>query len=110
MCASGFPGSRRGASSTSARAPGELSKLLLAAGWHGVGYEPGPAADRVQRRNAAAIAAGRYDVRAADWLVAPPDRPADLVASSMVIEHLPLRRRPATSRVRDRRCAPAGAR
>jgi len=68
---------------------GELSALLLAAGWRGVGYEPGPAADRARRRNAEAIAAGRYELRAADWLTAAPEEPADLVISSMVIEHLP---------------------
>jgi SAM-dependent methyltransferase len=68
---------------------GELSALLLGAGWTGVGYEPGPAADRARRRNADAIASGRYELRDADWLTAPSDDPADVVISSMFIEHLP---------------------
>jgi cyclopropane fatty-acyl-phospholipid synthase-like methyltransferase len=68
---------------------GELSALLLDAGWTGVGYEPGPAADRARARNRDAIAEGRYALRAADWLSAAADEPADLVVSSMVIEHLP---------------------
>jgi SAM-dependent methyltransferase len=68
---------------------GELSALLLDAGWTGVGYEPGPAADRARRRNAHAIAEERYELRTVDWLTAAPDEPADVVISSMVIEHLP---------------------
>jgi SAM-dependent methyltransferase len=68
---------------------GELSALLLRAGWTGTGYEPGPAAARARARNAQAIATGSYELRAADWLTSPPDEPADLVISSMVIEHLP---------------------
>ena len=68
---------------------GEVSALLLEAGWTGTGYEPGPAAARVRARNALAIAHGRYELRDVDWLVAAPDEPADVVISSMVIEHLP---------------------
>jgi SAM-dependent methyltransferase len=68
---------------------GELSALLLGLGWKGVGYEPGPAAARARARNAAAVADGRYEVREEDWLTAAPDDPADLVISSMVVEHLP---------------------
>jgi SAM-dependent methyltransferase len=67
---------------------GELSSLLVDAGWTGVGYEPGPGADRARRRNARAIAERRYELRAADWLSADPDESADLIISSMVIEHL----------------------
>jgi SAM-dependent methyltransferase len=67
---------------------GELSAVLLDAGWSGVGYEPGPAAERARRRNARAIAGGRYELRTADWLTAAPDEPSDVVISSMVIEHL----------------------
>ncbi len=68
---------------------GELSALLLDVGWTGVGYEPGAAAGRARRRNAQGLADGRYELREVDWLIAAPDEPADLVISSMVIEHLP---------------------
>jgi cyclopropane fatty-acyl-phospholipid synthase-like methyltransferase len=67
---------------------GELSALLLETGWTGVGYEPGPGAGRARERNARAIAERRYELREADWLAAAPDERADLVISSMVIEHL----------------------
>jgi SAM-dependent methyltransferase len=67
---------------------GELSALLLESGWTGVGYEPGPAARRARERNARAIKEDRYELREADWLVAELDERADLVISSMVIEHL----------------------
>ena len=68
---------------------GELSALLLGAGWTGVGYEPGPGIERARARNAGPISDGRYAVHDADWLTAPADEPADLVISSMVVEHLP---------------------
>ena len=68
---------------------GDLSALLLDARWTGVGYEPGPAAGRARERNAQALADGRYELREDDWLRAADHEPADLVISSMVIEHLP---------------------
>jgi SAM-dependent methyltransferase len=65
---------------------GELASVLLDAGWHGVGYELSEStAGAARERNPGS----GFDVRVADWLSAPDDEPADLVLSSMVIEHLP---------------------
>ena len=69
---------------------GDLSRLLLERGWRGVGWERSAEAARSAARvNAGHLAAGRYELHVGDWLTAAPDRPADLVISSMVIEHLP---------------------
>lgn len=63
---------------------GELASLLARRGWHGIAYElSSHSAEAAQRRNPG------LDVRNANWLTAPADEPADLVISSMVIEHLP---------------------
>lgn len=63
---------------------GELAALLIDRGWHGTAYELSEhSAQIAKRRNP------ELDVRNSDWLASPPDQPADLVISSMVIEHLP---------------------
>ncbi len=68
---------------------GVVSRLLLEAGWKGVGYDLNPAALDVARGiNAAFLARGDYEVRRADWLSADLDDPADLVISCLVVEHL----------------------
>jgi SAM-dependent methyltransferase len=63
---------------------GDLAELLIGLGWQGVGYELNPdAAATARRRNPT------FEVREADWLDAAPEaETADLVISSMVIEHL----------------------
>jgi SAM-dependent methyltransferase len=64
---------------------GHLSRLLLDLGWTGIAYELGAAAAETARR---LNAGGRLEVRETDWLeVTDPPR-ADLVVSSMVLEHL----------------------
>jgi SAM-dependent methyltransferase len=65
---------------------GRLARVLLAAGWSGIGYELGEGAARLARQRTIGYP---FEVRVADWLAAPPDEPADLIASCMVIEHLP---------------------
>jgi SAM-dependent methyltransferase len=68
---------------------GQLSKLLLGLGWHGVGYDvSADAVSAASTLNGAKIARGRYEVRNENWLDAEPVPPVDLVISSMVIEHL----------------------
>lgn len=67
---------------------GVLSRRLLDRGWTGTGYEPGPGAATARAATAPDVMEGRYELRAQDWLDAPPDEPADLVISSMVLEHL----------------------
>jgi SAM-dependent methyltransferase len=64
---------------------GEMSKALLARGWRGVGYELSPDNAVVARETTAGFP---YEVRVGDWLQAPTDERADLVLSSMVLEHL----------------------
>ena len=67
---------------------GNLSSCLLALGWTGIGYElDAQSAARAADLNASAIAEGKYRVVRGDWLTAPCAR-ADLVISSMVLEHL----------------------
>jgi SAM-dependent methyltransferase len=67
---------------------GYLSSALLSVGMEGCGFDlNGDACGENERANAPAIATGRYRVRREDFLVADT-RPADLVISSMVIEHL----------------------
>jgi SAM-dependent methyltransferase len=65
---------------------GELAAVLLDPGWQGIGYELGESSAVAAR---ARTAGKPFEVRVADWLEAPPDEPADLIVSSMVIEHLP---------------------
>ena len=67
---------------------GALSRLLLDLGWTGVGFDLNPTAlEKARCLTADAIAAGRYALREGDWLGAPVGSPADLVLSSMVLEH-----------------------
>ena len=67
---------------------GRLSRLLLDSGWSGTGFEPGPAATTARALTAEAVAAGRYVLMAENWLEAPAQPPAELIISSMVLEHL----------------------
>jgi SAM-dependent methyltransferase len=69
---------------------GGLSALLLGLGWIGSGYELNPeSAAKARRRNGRFLARGRYRIVQGDWLAAPAEYPrADLVISSMVLEHL----------------------
>lgn len=72
---------------------GGLSRELLSLGWRGEGWDLNPAtAERAAATNVDAVAAGRYVVHAGDWVEAAGDDSADLVVSSMVIEHLTLER------------------
>lgn len=63
---------------------GDLAGLLVRRGWHGTAYELSSYSARVARQHNPGL-----DVRNDDWLTAPADEPADLVVSSMVLEHLP---------------------
>jgi SAM-dependent methyltransferase len=73
---------------------GLLSSTLLALGWSGVGLEIDAAsAEAARANNAAAIQNGVYKVVQEDWLggeapAADVPGKADLVISSMVLEHL----------------------
>src|SRR5207253_1991526 len=67
---------------------GEVSHELLQLGWRGEGWDLSEGAvARAVERNARAVGSGSYWVRHGDWLEEPSDD-ADLVVSSMVIEHL----------------------
>jgi len=73
---------------------GLVSKTLLGLGWSGVGLEVDPASTAAARfNNASAIEKGRYAVAQENWTGTtasgssiPPS--ADLIISSMVLEHL----------------------
>jgi len=68
---------------------GVLAHLLLGLGWSGTGYDLNPeAADGARQINAEAVATGRFDIKTADWLNSGDHGVADLVLSSMVLEHL----------------------
>lgn len=68
---------------------GGLSHELLRLGWHGEGWDlSAEAVGRSAETNAVAVAAGRYVLRLGDWLEHRGGE-ADLVVSSMVVEHLP---------------------
>jgi SAM-dependent methyltransferase len=68
---------------------GNLSKLLLEAGWKGTGYELNPESiQKALQVNRAAVARGQYEVKKSDWLKSRHKQKADLIVSSMVIEHL----------------------
>jgi len=68
---------------------GQLSRLLLNAGWTGTGYDLNPESLACARvANAEAIQAGRYDLQCGNWLETLPNQPADLILSCMVLEHL----------------------
>jgi SAM-dependent methyltransferase len=67
---------------------GRLSRELIRLGWCGEGWDlSAKAVARTRETNASAIEARRYKVRHGDWLVEATGK-ADLVLSSMVIEHL----------------------
>jgi SAM-dependent methyltransferase len=67
---------------------GEVSALLLEAGWTGVAYDlESSTVDALKIRFAPQIAAGRYRPVVGDWLAVPDHEKADLVISCMVLEH-----------------------
>jgi SAM-dependent methyltransferase len=69
---------------------GHVSNLLLSLGWSGTGYElNAEALARASTLNRVWIESGRFAVRNSDWLASggQPES-ADLVVSSMVLEHL----------------------
>ena len=68
---------------------GHLSQLLLSQGWTGTGYDLSASSlVRASKLNSAFIASGRFTVRNEDWLSGNEVNKVDLVASSMVLEHL----------------------
>jgi SAM-dependent methyltransferase len=69
---------------------GHVTATLLERGWTGVGYEASPpAAQAAAARFRVETAEGRFRLEPTDWLSAPPAAErADLVISSMVLEHL----------------------
>ncbi len=68
---------------------GVLSRLLLDLGWRGAGFDLNEqAVQAAAALNADAIAQHRYELRAGDWLELSEPPVADLVVSSMVLEHL----------------------
>jgi cyclopropane fatty-acyl-phospholipid synthase-like methyltransferase len=67
---------------------GYLSRVLLALGLKGSGFDLNPSAcDNNRALNAKALASGGYAVRCADFLTTPVDH-VDLIVSSMMVEHL----------------------
>ena len=67
---------------------GYLSRALLSIGLTGIGFDLNAEACENNRvENSAAVASGRYTVRCEDFVTAAV-LPADLIISSMVIEHL----------------------
>ena len=68
---------------------GHISRLLLESDWVGAGCDLSETTVE-HARNALEnqISAGRFEVRAADWLSETLTKNVDLVISSMVIEHL----------------------
>jgi 2-polyprenyl-3-methyl-5-hydroxy-6-metoxy-1,4-benzoquinol methylase len=67
---------------------GYLSHTLLSLGLTGTGFDlNAEACENNRAENAEAVAAGRYTVRCEDFVTAPVT-PADVIVSSMVIEHL----------------------
>lgn len=68
---------------------GEITQLLLDAGWTGRSYDlGGETVDALRGRFAAEIAAGRFEPVHGDYLESAVGAPADLVISCMVMEHL----------------------
>jgi SAM-dependent methyltransferase len=68
---------------------GQVSSVLLRRGWNGVGIDLNPSAcSRNESTNAQYVSSGSYDVRCGDFLSTSDQGSADLVISSMVLEHL----------------------
>lgn len=68
---------------------GSMTEVLLERGWTGIGYEPSEEAARAgAARLARYIRQGRFTLEERDWLTSPAAPAADLVMSSMVLEHL----------------------
>lgn len=70
---------------------GHVSSVLLSLGWEGIGYDlSAKAIERASRVTRAFVDAGRFALRNEDWLATEQSEggSADLVISSMVLEHL----------------------
>jgi len=68
---------------------GEVTRVLLDAGWTGRSYDlGGETVAALRERFAPEIAAGRYEPVHGDYLASAAGEPADLVISCMVMEHL----------------------
>lgn len=82
---------------------GVLCESLLQHGWRGTAFDLNAAAlERAAVRNAAALEAGRLELVAGNWLERTGTESADLVLSSMVLEHLD---DASVTRFLDRACA-----
>lgn len=69
---------------------GELSNLLLEAGFVGTGFDLNPTAcERNAKLNRRWLDSGAYRVRLEDFMNARDLAPADLIVTSMVLEHWP---------------------
>ena len=68
---------------------GHLSNLLLNLGWRGTGLDLNPTTIQVAKKNNENyIKSGKYTVQKADWLASKKNSKANLIISSMVLEHL----------------------
>jgi SAM-dependent methyltransferase len=68
---------------------GHISRYLLELGLNGIGFDLNASAcENNAVLNKDAIAAGRYSIENADFLQAPANERADVIISSMVLEHL----------------------
>jgi SAM-dependent methyltransferase len=68
---------------------GLLSRLLLDLGWTGSGWDLNEhAVEQARELTAPYLGDGRYELHHGDWLAAEPSGAADLVVSSMLLEHL----------------------
>ncbi|MHB8656949.1 MAG: class I SAM-dependent methyltransferase [Solirubrobacteraceae bacterium] len=71
---------------------GQISRILLDLGWSGRAYDLSQeAVEQAHQLNVEYVERARYRAYAANWLASPDIEPADLVISSMVLEHLDAR-------------------
>ena len=68
---------------------GILSRILLEFGWKGTGYDLNETSlNQAKKINRQAIRDGYYQIKQENWLKSVSDIKADLILSSMVLEHL----------------------
>ncbi|MCW8452219.1 class I SAM-dependent methyltransferase [Legionella quinlivanii] len=68
---------------------GSLSSLLCQLGWKGIGFEINEdTAEKASQSMKCYVDSGQYEVRQQNWLYNQDNLKADLIVSSMVIEHL----------------------